>query len=402
MLTRKRTLMFAALVVCGLLLSAGCKGAKGKAKAVLTDYVVAEGVGAKKAQKEFLVEEDRKVLEKQLEERKSKFDTSKLAEIAEEKLGDKFKVAIKEAKVDGETMAVTAEVTRPNEDELKKALFGKIMKVAMENKDKSDEEVGKALVKAVEGVLKESDFSTETTEQSFTLRKEGDKWLVYKNLKAQQEIKDAIDSARKLSIKGKYDEARKSADEIKGKIDENGFTSLEEDYERLQVSILSGEARKLARDDEYGKAIANYEKIVELDPAGPFALVDADKAKTKIEELKTKKAKKEKEDAYKEKLALNGVEVKTVYGSTRIVGELKNDGDKTLNKVELAIKFLDKDGKEVHQATTSPVLALNKKSRSFKPGHSKKFRHYASKAPDAWDKKSVEVNVANVEFFEEK
>ncbi|QDG53014.1 hypothetical protein FIV42_20380 [Persicimonas caeni] len=402
MKTRK---LFAALVVLfvtSLVWTTGCQSDQDKAKATIEGYVVADMLGGKGAVKQYLVKADREVIDKQLEEKKdSKIDTDKLAELAQNKLGDQFKVEIAEAKVDGDTMNVSAKITQPNEKELQKAVIGKMFEVAKEKKDASKEEQNKAIQDAVASVLEEEEFGTETVDQKFELRKEGDKWLVFVDLKTQEEVKEIVDAGRDLSIKGKIKEAKAKLEEAKKKLGERNLEEAQEDVKNLEVSILYDEARKLEREDEFEKAIANYKKIVEINPDWKFPPIKAEKAKEKISELEAKAEKKKAQDAYREKIALNGVEVKNLYGSKRIVGELKNDGDQVIDRVELAIKFFDKDGKEIHSDSSTPVFAYGKEAKAFKPGHSKKFTKYATNAPDAWDDK-IEVTVSKVEFFEKK
>ena len=394
---------FALITLSLLLASVGCSGPKGEAEQVLNDYVLAEGVGSKKAQLDVLAEADRTILEEEIEKRKKKGGIGKevIADVVEEEIGGKFSVKVESAKVEGDKMTAEAEVTRPNEDELKSALLSKVFKVASEHKDSSEEEQTAAMAEAIRTALSENDFSTDTTNETFELRKEEGSWKVFRNLKAKKEVEDEIDAARDLSLDRKYDEAKKKAEAIKTKIDENGMKELQKDYARLQVSILRSEATQLKFDDKYGKAVANYEKMVELLGDAPEA-GDKEKIEETLKELKEKKARKEAEDAYREKVSINNPHVKSQYGSKRVVGEVKNDGDKPLKKVTLAMKFLDKDGNEVHQKTRSVVYAGDDKEKAFKPGHSKKYSHYPHEAPDAWDGESVDVSVSVVEFFDEQ
>ncbi len=402
MKTRKLLASLVVLFVSSLAFGTGCASDKDKAQATLEKYVVADALGAKDAVLPHLAKADRETLEEKLKDKKdSKIDTDKLAELAQEKLGDKFKVEVTEAKIDGDKMTATTKITQPNEDELKKAIIGKMFEVAKDKKDASDEEKNKAIQEAVSTVLTEEEFSTETVDKTFELRKEEDKWLVFVDLKTQQEIKEIVDAGRDHSIKGEIKEAKAKLDEAKKKMGDKSFDDAEEDIKNLEVSILYDEARKLAREETYDKAIANYKKIVEINPDWQFPPIKTEQAKEKIAELEEKKAKKEAQDAYREKIALNGVKVKNLYGSKRIIGELKNDGDKIIDRVELAVKFFDKDDKEIHSDSLTPVFAYGKEAKAFKPGHSKKFTKYATNAPDAWDDK-VEVTVSKVEFFEKK
>jgi tetratricopeptide (TPR) repeat protein len=385
-----------------LLLTTGCQSDQDKAQETLAGYTLAEMIGSKESVLPYVAAADREVIEAKLKDKKdSGFDTEAMEKIARDKLGDKFAVKITDSKIDGDKMSVTADVTTPDEDKLKAALFGKIMKVAKENKEASDEEKNEALKSALIELFDEEEFETVTNSETFELRKEEDKWLVFVDLKTQQEIKDIVSAGKDHSIKGELDKAQAKLAEAKEKLGDRSFEDAEKKIKNLEVSILYDGARKLERDDNYAEAIANYKKIVAINPDWEFPPIKTEEAEEKIAELEAELKKQKAQDAYREKITLNGVEVKDLYGSKRIMGEIKNDGDKVIDKVELAIKFFDKDDKEIHSDSSSPVFAYGNEAKAFKPGHSKKFTKYATKAPDAWDDK-IEVTVSKVEFFEKK
>jgi tetratricopeptide (TPR) repeat protein len=403
MKTRNLISALVLLFVSSLLLNTGCQSDQDKAQDTIQSYLLVDMIGAKKEAMQYVAKADKEILEERYKDRKGpELDDSSL-EAGRKTLGKHLTVKITESKIDGDKMSVTADVTTPNEDAFKEVFMPKFLEGLKEAKDKKEptsEEMNAAFQKGFEAV-EGADIETETESETFELRKEGEKWLVFTDLKTQQEIEELVNAGKSHSIKGEIEEAQAKLTEAKEKLGERDLEDAQEDIKNLEVSILYDGARKLEREDKYAEAIANYTKIVEINPDWKFPPIKTDKAKEKIAELEAKKAKQEAQAAYREKISLNGVEVKNVYGSKRIVGEVKNDGDKTIDKVALAIKFFDKDGKEIHSDSSSPVFAYGDEAKAFKPGHSKKFTKYATNAPEAWDDK-IEVTVQEVEFFEKK
>lgn len=81
-------------------------------------------------------------------------------------------------------------------------------------------------------------------------------------------------------------------------------------------------------------------------------------------------------------------------------GELKNNGDKTLDKVEITIYFLDKEGNPISEKTYSPINASGQDfgmsdTSALKPKYSRKFGYKADDAPSDWSKK-VRVEITKV------
>lgn len=141
-----------------------------------------------------------------------------------------------------------------------------------------------------------------TETEKYELFKEGEKWLIFTDIKTQQEIKKLTNTGRDHSIKGEIKEAKAKLDEAKKKLGDRNLDKAKENGKNLEVSILYDGTRKLERKDQ---------------------------------------------------------------------------------RVDLAIKFLDKHGNEVHSDSSTPVFAYGKVAKAFKPGHSKRFTKYATNAPDA-------------------
>jgi len=101
------------------------------------------------------------------------------------------------------------------------------------------------------------------------------------------------------------------------------------------------------------------------------------------------------EIAYINNVTVSRVEVgKTILGAPGIFGEVKNNGNKTLGKVEITIYFLDKQGNPISEKTYSPV---NNSTSPLKPNYSQKFGYEADDAPSDWSKK-ITVKVTKVQF----
>ncbi len=109
------------------------------------------------------------------------------------------------------------------------------------------------------------------------------------------------------------------------------------------------------------------------------------------------------ETAYVSNVAISKVEVgKTILDEAGVFGELKNNGDKTLDKVEITVYFLDKQGNPVSEKTYTPVNASAQNfgmsdTSALKPKYSRKFGYKADDAPSDWSKK-VNVQVTKVQF----
>lgn len=109
------------------------------------------------------------------------------------------------------------------------------------------------------------------------------------------------------------------------------------------------------------------------------------------------------EVAYVSNVVISKVEVEqTILNEPGVFGEVKNNGDKTLDEVEITIYFLDKQGNPVSEKTYSPINASARNfgmsdTSALKPKYSRKFGYKADDAPSDWSKK-VTVQVTKVQF----
>ncbi len=112
----------------------------------------------------------------------------------------------------------------------------------------------------------------------------------------------------------------------------------------------------------------------------------------------------EEEIAYTNSIAVNNVKVgETMFEGMGFFGEIKNNGNRTLDKVEITVYFLDKQDTPIYEETYSPVnvgqpnFGLSDANSPLKPAYSRKFGYKAKDAPSEWAK-NVRVQVTSVKF----
>ena len=108
------------------------------------------------------------------------------------------------------------------------------------------------------------------------------------------------------------------------------------------------------------------------------------------------------ESAYLGKIIVKGVTVEpTALGDRGVFGEVKNEGDRAVSKVEITIYCLDKTGSPIFEKSYHPVhmsdLSFEDSNAPLNPGYSRKFGLRVEDAPSEWGGK-VEVKVTKVLF----
>lgn len=107
--------------------------------------------------------------------------------------------------------------------------------------------------------------------------------------------------------------------------------------------------------------------------------------------------------AYRDKIKIHNVHIEEPSFSTpKVLGELKNVGDRNVKKVEIVIYFLDKDGQVVYEKTSYPVgpcglFPIGRCGHILKPNYSEEFSVYLGDAPSDWAGK-VTVGVSKIDF----
>jgi len=89
-----------------------------------------------------------------------------------------------------------------------------------------------------------------------------------------------------------------------------------------------------------------------------------------------------------------------------VFGTIVNKGNRTLNRVELTVYFLDQNGVVVGEEDFYPVLvtkfSLSGDNKPLKPNYVKDFGYTVEvSAPSTWSKK-VKAKITNIEFAEQE
>jgi hypothetical protein len=100
---------------------------------------------------------------------------------------------------------------------------------------------------------------------------------------------------------------------------------------------------------------------------------------------------------YVRNLALSGVEMKATANYTgaaivEIIGRITNNGDRTLDRVELNCVFYDPYGQVVLRERV-PIVR-----RTLPPGQTGEFRLPFEGLPDSWNQGMPQLVIANIQF----
>ena len=93
---------------------------------------------------------------------------------------------------------------------------------------------------------------------------------------------------------------------------------------------------------------------------------------------------------------------KSVLDEVGIFGEIKNTGNRTLQKVEVIIYCLGDSGERIYEKGYYPILVSDSSismdpDKPLKPNYSKKFGCKLDDAPEKWSGR-VEVVIKDLEF----
>lgn len=84
-----------------------------------------------------------------------------------------------------------------------------------------------------------------------------------------------------------------------------------------------------------------------------------------------------------------------------VSGIIRNLGNRTLNKVEIIIYFLDKDGMPIFEETYSPVwvseYSFGTSNKPLKPNYSRRFGYRIDDVPSDWAKK-IKAEITDIRF----
>lgn len=224
-------------------------------------------------------------------------------------------------KTNGKNATAKLEITHPNPG----ALLGIMMKFSMSGDEASGEKV-------VEEKIASGEFPMTTTTGIAELVREDGEWRIYEGYKIKDKIKDLTAEAGELEKQGRYNEAVTKFDEI------------------LALKTVTVEAKNKIQE----KRKETLSKRIEVQKK-------ADKAKENaayIDQVKLYAFEATYFDTYLEK-HVPGVSFK-----------LKNEGEKTLNHVEVTVYFKDASGGVITEKSFNPIYTKGySENAPLKPGY---------------------------------
>jgi hypothetical protein len=176
--------------------------------------------------------------------------------------------------------------------------------------------------------------------------------------------------------------------------------------EREKVNSLFKEADKLLKDKKFEESIAKYKAISEI----PSGVEKAEKGLMKAQQEMKDFAEKM---TYIEQIEVTEFIAKRIdtYSSKGVpavrIG-LKNNGDKSLDRVKVVIYFHDADGKTIFEEDYSPVLvskySFGGDNKPLKPGYVKEMKkdsYYTLKSNlSEWAEGQATIKIVDIEFSE--
>jgi hypothetical protein len=295
---------------------------------------------------EMLSISDKKTLEKN--EFKKKFKQNPFLVTMSDRKSIDIKIIDKAADITN----VEVKITHPD----LKPLAGKLMKFAFASAFLNDKEKDNLMKEKAEKVLSTENLPNTTTTKKLRLVKENNKWRVFNDFEKQDKIEELLSSTDSLIKEKKLHAAKEEAAKI-----------LELDSEIVEaknlVKNLDNKIKEFGSKQEYIKNIKLYDFVAT------------------------------RYDTYLEK-GIPGVSFK-----------LKNNGDKTLSRVEITVYFRDKDDNIIYEEIYNPVSKHSYiDSKPLKPGYissMQKGTFYTSKSvPEEWQDGNAEAKITDIEFSE--
>jgi hypothetical protein len=262
-----------------------------------------------------------------------------------EALAAKTSYEIKAVSINGDRATAEVAITGPDFSSLFSEAMGAAFLSAF-----GDEESKRKAGETLAGRLESKDIPITTVTQSFELVKEPDGWKVFLNWEFDSALADA---------------------------------------------------KRLRAEEKWTEALAKYNRALELKVGNS----EASKGKTEVErELLILEEKR----AYIQMLRVKDFRVgrgrKYSFGDPErgVFGAVVNNGDRTLDEVQITVYFLDGDGKPIAETDYHPVLvtefSFGSDNKPLRPGYIKEFGYVVSdKAPSGWSGKAT-VEITDIKF----
>ena len=326
-----------------LLIIVKCQSGPGPEQ-VLSNYLTASITGKHDEAYQYISSKDQliKSFDQYIREKNSaEFDLS-------EYLGKRTSFKIVSLDVSGNTGIAEVDISMPDTDQILGDLIGLAFSKAFSEDEMTSEDLGNIINEK----YSDSDIPITTNKENFNLVNEEDGWKVFLNLEVEELLK--------------------KADRIK------------ENKELYDAMDLYTEALKLDPDNETAKAQMKFVQ----------------------DEIKIY----EEKQGYIAQIELYDFEARFIntYSDERVPAvrfKLKNNGNRTLNKVEVTVYFKDEDGTIIFEEDFNPVLVSEysftdnnplKPNYIWQPG---KGQYYTvEKVPDEWQTGSAIAKITDIEF----
>lgn len=176
--------------------------------------------------------------------------------------------------------------------------------------------------------------------------------------------------------------------------------------ERKKIVDLKKKAQDFIDSNEFEKALSEYEAISNIS-SGLKIAEDGIKETTKAMEEFTQKT------DYINKIKITEFTTTRIdtYSNENIPAiriSLKNNGDRSLDKVKVVVYFKDKDGNAIFEESFHPVLvskySIGSGNKPLKPGYVKemeKGKYYTLDSPlSDWQEGNAEAKIIDIKFTE--
>ena len=261
----------------------------------------------------------------------------------------------------GSTAKADVEITLPDMSVMFKDLMGAAFSSALGGKDNKAE-----LEKSIAKKYETGEVPTTTKNEEFHLLKEKDGWKVFLDWKAKKVAKEKEE----------------------------------------KISSLLSEAKQLRESKKLSGAIQKYEEVLALNGQ----MVDAKEA---IKETKQEMQDVKEKQEYLGKVSLYDLQAKyyETYLEKKVPGvefKIKNNGNRTLKKVQVTVYFKDAKGTIIAEKQYHPVLVTKYSyggdNKPLKPNYiwqQERGKFYkADSVPTEWKEGAVSANITNIEFSE--
>lgn len=177
-----------------------------------------------------------------------------------------------------------------------------------------------------------------------------------------------------------------------------------EEAEWKKVTDLKNEAQKLLDSNKFEEALSKYKALSEISSGIEAAEAGIEKTTKAMEEFTEKMSYMNKVEITEFVAQRIDTYLKKDVPAVRI--SLKNNGDRSLDKVKVVVYFKDKDGNTIFEEDYHPVLvskySFSSDNKPLKPGYVKemeKGKYYTLKsALSDWQEGKATAKIVDIEF----